>query len=205
MTGRLCECTWRLMRIAALLVLGAVPRFGKTAMWGLPDTVGAHQAYLCLDSTGEILDTLRIVTVGGSAASDSISTSIWELRYTRPSVRPFPTDTDSLFAGRDGSRLVLQGQNQCCPFVEVSWPLVAGSGMRPRDTTRVDSIWIQGTEDIVTAVRQSRSCAKVGLREKEAGQYAVTTLWIDPRYGIMRIERALAGSQAMVRVWLRIE
>jgi len=176
-----------------------------SGLCGLPSGIGARWTYICADSTGRIIDTLQIVTVGGSIASDSISTDIWELRYSRPTSRPFPIDTDTVFAGRNGSRLLLQGQNQCCAFLELDWPPLIGARELPGDTTRIDSVWVASVEEVTVPAGTFPGCARVIIRERLDDRRELIQLWISPQSGIVRMERAPVDAGGVVRAWQLID
>jgi hypothetical protein len=179
----------------------AEPEDATGSVW-VPLLENGHAwVYSVTDSSGSVVDTLRITAVGGSRASESIYTSIWQLAYSDPDSRPFPIDTDTVFAGCDGERLILQGQNRCCPFLELRWPPVIGHGELPGDTTRIDSIWVAGIEDVEVQAGKFDGCARIVLRERAGQSRVLIEILLSTDGGIVNLERSPVGTNGTAQQW----
>jgi hypothetical protein len=179
----------------------AEPEDATGSVW-VPLLENGHAwVYSVTDSSGSVVDTLRITAVGGSRASESIYTSIWQLAYSDPDSRPFPIDTDTVFAGCDGERLILQGQNRCCPFLELRWPPVIGHGELPGDTTRIDSIWVAGIEDVSGPSGHFAGCVHAVVRERTGSSPVLHRYWFHVDTGLVQCELIAASAGQRIRRW----
>ena len=157
--------------------------------------------YTVSDSTMTIQDTVRITVVGYSSPTENEETSIWEIESTSGTGLGFLGAIDSVFVARSENAVMFQPKNECCPILNLQFPVVKGAGWRAVHPFAEDTLTAVAWDTVTVPAGTFTNVARLEETRSSNGQYLTREIWLTEGAGIVRISETPDGAIVPMTTW----